>query len=50
MNIIKLDFEIATIKRSPTTMSKEVEDINEKYEKGYSRVVTETGSYKVALI
>ena len=33
MNIIKLDFEIATIKRSPTTMSKEVEDINEKYEK-----------------
>ena len=50
MNIIKLDFEIATIKRLPTTMSKEVEDINEKYEKGYSRVVTETGSYKVALI
>ena len=50
MNIIKLDFEIATIKRSPTPMSKEVEDINEKYEKGYSRVVTETGSYKVALI
>ena len=50
MNIIKLDFEIATIKRSPTTMSKEVEYINEKYEKGYSRVVTETGSYKVALI
>ena len=33
MNIIKLDFEIATIKRSPTPMSKEVEDINEKYEK-----------------
>lgn len=50
MNIIKLDFEISTIKRSPTPMSKEVEDINEKYEKGYSRVVTETGSYKVALI
>ena len=50
MNIIKLDFEIATIKRSATPMSKEVEDINEKYEKGYSRVVTETGSYKIALI
>lgn len=50
MNIIKLDFEKATIKRSPTPMSKEVEDINEKYKKGYSRVVTETGSYKVALI
>ena len=50
MNIIKLDFEIPTIKRLPTPMSKEVEDINEKYEKGYSRVVTETGSYKVALI
>ena len=50
MNIIKLGFEIATIKRSPTPMSKEVEDINEKYEKGYSRVVTETGSYKIALI
>ena len=25
-------------------------DINEKYDKGYSRVVTENGSYKVALI
>lgn len=50
MNITKLDFEIETIKRLPTSMSSEVEDINEKYERGYSRVVTETGSYKVALI
>lgn len=50
MNITKLDFEIETIKRLPVLMSNEVEDINEKYEKGYSRVVTETGSYKVALI
>ena len=50
MNIIKLDFEIPTIKRVSAPMSKEVEDINQKYEKGYSRVVTETGSYKVALI
>ena len=50
MNIIKYDFEIATIKRVGKSMSKEMEDINQKYEKGCSRVVTETGSYKVGLI
>lgn len=50
MNIIKYNFEKETIKRSCLSMGKDVIDINEKYEKGYSRVVTETGSYKVALI
>ena len=50
VRIHKYDFEITTIKRSKDFMSKEVDDINQKYEKGYSRVVTETGSYKVGLI
>jgi len=50
VNIIKYDFEVATIKRSVESMSKESDDISQKYEKGYSRVVTETGSYKVGLI
>lgn len=50
MNIKKFDFEIETIKRSEESMSKAVDDINQKYERGYSRVVTETGSYKVGLI
>ncbi len=50
MNKVRFDFEINTIKRFSVPMSKELDDINEKYEKGYSRVVTETGSYKVGLI
>lgn len=50
VNIIKFDFEISTIKRAGEFMSKEKDDINLKYEKGCSRVVTETGSYKVGLI
>ena len=50
MNNVRFDFEINTIKRFRVPMSKELDDINEKYEKGYSRVVTETGSYKVGLI
>lgn len=50
MNISKLDFEVHSIKRSTPPMSKEIDDINEKYERGYSRVVTETGSCKVGLI
>lgn len=50
MNIKKYDFELNTIKRISQEMNKSELDINVKYEQGYSRVVTETGSYKVSLI
>ncbi|MBQ7172938.1 MAG: DUF262 domain-containing protein [Clostridia bacterium] len=50
MNIKKYDFEVNTIKRISQEMNKSQFDINAKYEQGYSRVVTETGSYKVSII
>lgn len=44
------DFEIdQQINKGDVTLKKNT-SINEKYEKGYSRVVTENGSYKVSLI
>ena len=50
MNINKYCFETDTIKRTLPKMKRSDLDINAKYEQGYSRVVTETGSYKVSLI
>ena len=50
MNIDKLDFEMSPITAQGESVLKDNCDINEKYDKGYSRVVTENGSYKVALI
>ena len=49
MNITKFDFETNL---ASVSERKELNnyDINEKYDKGFSRVVTENGSYKVALI
>lgn len=49
MIIKKYDFELSTVKRISQDMNKSELDINVKYEQGYSRVVTETGSYKVSL-
>lgn len=49
-NIMKFEFEVATVKKETTLSEKETIDINAKYESGNSRVVTEIGSYKVALI
>ena len=50
MNIEKLDFEVSPVMAQGESILKDNCDINEKYDKGYSRVVTENGSYKVALI
>ena len=50
MNIRKLEFEYSSIKSHEENMPLENNSINEKYDKGYSRVVTENGSYKVSLI
>lgn len=50
MNIEKLNFESSPITAQGNSALKNSCDINEKYDKGYSRVVTENGSYKVALI
>ncbi len=50
MNIVKYEFEKTTVKREKKYMFDENVDIEAKYERGYSRVVTETGSYKVSLI
>lgn len=50
MNINRFDFEKATVKREKQNMVNDNIDIDAKYERGYSRVVTETGSYKVSLI
>ncbi len=49
-NIMKFEFEVATVKKETILSEKEIIDINAKYESGNSRVVTEIGSYKVALI
>lgn len=50
MNILKYDFEMSPIlAKEDSGVQKEL-DLNEKYDKGYSRVVTENGSYKVAFI
>lgn len=50
MNISKYEFEKETVKREKQSMIDDNIDIDAKYERGYSRVVTETGSYKVSLI
>ncbi len=51
MNIKNFDFEInPAVEQMQAFSNGEACDINEKYEKGFSRVVTENGSYKVALI
>lgn len=50
MNIRKLEFEYSSIKSHEENMPLKNNSINEKYDKGYSRVVTENGSYKVSLI
>ena len=50
MNINKFDFEVSPVTAQEDSALNDSCDINEKYDKGYSRVVTENGSYKVALI
>lgn len=50
MNIEKFEFEKSPVISMEETTVHDNSDINEKYDKGYSRVVTENGSYKVALI
>lgn len=50
MNIEKFDFETSPVITQGDGTVRHTCDINEKYDKGYSRVVTENGSYKVALI
>ncbi|MBQ8767859.1 MAG: hypothetical protein IJZ16_13770 [Clostridia bacterium] len=50
MYIQRLSFEAKSVKISESEVVNENLEINEKYDKGYSRVVTENGSYKVALI
>lgn len=50
MNIRKLEFEYSSIKSYEENMTLKNNSISEKYDKGYSRVVTENGSYKVSLI
>ena len=47
---MKFDFEQKTVKVEQADKAGEIADINAKYESGNSRVVTETGSYKVGLI
>lgn len=46
----KFEFEKATVKKVNNDMITLNTDIDAKYEQGYSRVVTEIGSYKVSLI
>ena len=48
--IKKLSFEVSPLTARDVSTQNDTCDINEKYDKGYSRVVTENGSYKVALI
>lgn len=48
MNIEKFEFENSPVISLEETTVYDTADINEKYDKGYSRVVTENGSYKVA--
>lgn len=50
MNIEKFEFEKSPVISMEETTVHDNSDINEKYDKGCSRVVTENGSYKVALI
>lgn len=51
MNIEKYEFEKETFLEQEQDLSvKSESEINAKYEKGYSRVVTEQGSYKLSLI
>lgn len=45
-----LDFENKQIKKSNNNIICYDEDINDKYDKGYSRVITEMGSYKIAIV
>lgn len=51
MNIEKYDFENQAFQEEEKNLLvKSESEINAKYEKGYSRVVTEQGSYKLSLI
>ena len=50
MNTSKFDFERSSVKQVQMERRNLESDIDSKYEKGFSRVVTETGSYKVSLV
>lgn len=50
MDIKKYDFEKSVKSSRIEEIALDSDEINQKYENGSSRVVTETGSYKVALI
>ena len=50
MNTSKFDFERSSVKQVQKECHNLDSNIDSKYEKGFSRVVTETGSYKVSLV
>lgn len=50
MNTSKFNFERSSVKQVQMERRNIESDIDSKYEKGFSRVVTETGSYKVSLV
>ena len=50
MTIQHLQFEISPNCIREGDSMNDHEDINDKYDKGYSRVITENGSYKISII
>lgn len=50
MNNFKFSFERTSVKQMNMGSENKSSDIDFKYEKGFSRVVTEIGSYKVSLV
>ena len=50
MIIERFSFELPTLNNFGENLDLTHDNVNEKYDKGYSRVVTESGSYKVSLI